>query len=81
MPMECPNCMCFDCERARHEQESRERMAKRCESWSWNESPLEVAREVLADQESSPEDWYRAMEEFGFGSVEIRDVRDLADQL
>lgn len=71
---------CSICEeRLFHLQEAQKRR-RRVESWAWNNTALDCAREIVAS-EVDPKEWYGAMRAHGFGDRSISYVIDLVDQL
>lgn len=77
----CDSCDCADCVSARYIEMANDQLADIMEQWNWNLSPTECALEIIQSDDFTPEQFFKAMELFGFSEGHIYDVRTAYDVL
>ena len=73
--MSCEYCECFHCEEERDNAIRDAGLKELFESWNWNMSPAECAREIEMSSFQPDEIWV-GMKEFGFSDDSIDATRD-----
>lgn len=71
----CEFCDCHHCEEARWKERRKKELDELIESWNWNCTPAEVARDIKAQDEDWPE-IKQAMAARGFSKEELYAVED-----
>jgi hypothetical protein len=74
----CEHCECYDCFRARKQEEEDEKLIQMFKNWNWNLNPAEVATEIKGC-EFQPKTVLDAMEKFGFSKNDICAVQDVLE--